>query len=125
MATEFAKVDGESIEVHRIEPAPKKTNMLSRIAPAFVALAFAGVLSICMIAPASAEINLTFVGPLFTSLFNAITSIFPSFEAFIDAGFPLLIKIFVYMAILGVIGLGLYLFRGVIEKVINAIGISK
>jgi hypothetical protein len=125
MAINTAKFDGKPVEVIRVEKAPKKTSMLNRIAPAFVALAFAGILSICMVAPASAEINLTFVGPLFTSLFNAITSIFPSFEAFIDAGFPLLIKIFVYMAILGVIGLGLYLFRGVIEKVINAIGISK
>jgi hypothetical protein len=125
MQTNTAKFTGKPVEV---VPAgtvstmktPQKS-MLRSIMPAFVALGFGGL--VCMFMPAaSAELNLTFVGTLFSTLFAALTSIMPSFETFIDAGFPLLIKIIIYVAIIGVIGLGLYFFREVIQKIIHMIG---
>lgn len=125
MQTNTAKFTGKPLEV---VPAGKVStmkkpdvSMLRSIMPAFLALGFGGL--VCMFMPAaSAELNLTFVGTLFSTLFAALTSIMPSFETFIDAGFPLLIKIIIYVAIIGVIGLGLYFFREVIQKIIHMIG---
>jgi hypothetical protein len=115
----------ETKEVSQVE-APKKARAITRIAPAFIAMAFMAMLSMAVIGPVSAEgINLSFVGPLFTSLFDAVTSIFPSFEDFIDAGFPLLIKIIVYVAIIGIIGMFLYFGRSVLESVVKMIGFGR
>lgn len=125
MQTNTAKFTGKPLDV---VPAGKVSTMkkpdvstLRSIMPAFLALGFGGL--VCLFMPAaSAELNLSFVGTLFGTLFAAMTSIIPSFETFIDAGFPVLIKVIIYIAIIGVIGLGVYFFRNVIEKIIAMIG---
>lgn len=73
-------------------------------------------------AVSAAELNLSFIGEMFTSLFTALTDVIPPFEAFVDEGFPVLIKVIVYVAVIGVIGLGLYAMRSIIERIIKMIG---
>lgn len=73
-------------------------------------------------AVSAAELNLSFIGEMFTSLFTALTDVLPPFEAFVDEGFPVLIKVIVYVAVIGVIGLGLYAMRSIIERIIKMIG---
>jgi hypothetical protein len=113
-----------------MEVGPAKTvsmkkpqrSILQSLMPAFAVFGVGALLCALIAQPASAELNLTFVGTLFGSLFDALTSIIPSFETFIDAGFPLLIKIIIYVAIIGVIGLMLYFMREVIKKIVHMIG---
>jgi hypothetical protein len=71
-----------------------------------------------LVLPASADpttINLTWVGPMFASIFDALTSIIPSLQTFIETGFPLLVEIVVYGAIIAILALLVYAFRGLVE----------
>lgn len=91
------------------------------------ALAFVGLLASLMGigAPAqAADLNLSWVVTMFESIFSAATNAMPSFEAFIDAGFPLLIKIGIYGALLGIIALAVYFCRELIMRVLGMIGLN-
>lgn len=72
-------------------------------------------------AAAAPSINLTWVGPMIGSLFDAITSIAPNVQSFVEAWFPVIVELVVYGAIIAVIGLGVYAFRGFIEAGIRMI----
>jgi hypothetical protein len=103
MANELAKLDVESIETPVEEKAPKKTG-IARSMYAFLALAFAGLTSIFMTAPASADmsgftLNLTWVGNTFASLFDAGTVVAPSFQGLVEAWFGPIIEVIVLVAI--------------------------
>jgi len=95
---------------------------MTRLIPMFVFVFGVGVLSYFIAPPAAAELNLSFVGELFTSLFGALEDIVPSFESFIDVGFPVLIKVIIYVAIIGIIGLILYFGRSIVQKVVQMVG---
>jgi len=84
---------------------------------AFLLMSLAGIA-----APVQADMNFSWVVEIFESLFIAATNAMPSFEGFIDAGFPLLIKIGIYGAILGIIGLFVWAFRETIVKVLGMLG---
>lgn len=94
----------------------------TKLIPMFAFAFGIGAIACLFAPPAAAELNLSFVGELFTSLFGALEDIVPSFESFIDVGFPVLIKIIIYVAIIGVIGMFLYFGRNVIGKIIQMIG---
>lgn len=94
----------------------------TRIIPMFAFVFGVGALAYVIAPPAAAELNLSFVGELFTSLFGALEDIVPSFESFIDVGFPVLIKVIIYVAIIGIIGMVLYFGRSIIQKIVQMIG---
>lgn len=127
MQTNTAKFTGKPLEVvpDRTDAPAKATQIkpwyLSML-PAFAVVAVIAVFGFILVPPSSAALNLSFVGDLFGSLFGALTSVMPSFESFIDAGFPVLIKVIIYVAIIAIIGLGLYMAREVIMKVVKMIG---
>jgi hypothetical protein len=127
MQINTAKFTGKPLEaVPTRTDAPAK-HMESRpwwtkLIPMFAFAFGIGAIACLFAPPAAAELNLSFVGELFTSLFGALGDIVPSFESFIDVGFPVLIKIIIYVAIIGVIGMFLYFGRNVIGKIIQMIG---
>lgn len=126
MQTNTAKFTGKPLEVvpDSIDaPSAPRTerSWLRVLAPAFTFMGVMGAFTLLAV-PASAELNLSFVGDLFGTLFQALTDIMPDFEGFIDAGFPVLIKVIIYVAIIAIIGLGLYMAKEVIQKVVKMIG---
>ncbi len=52
---------------------------------------------------AAADLNLSWIGTMFASIVDGLVPIFPSLDTLIDAGFPLIVKIVIYGAILGLI----------------------
>lgn len=116
--------DGEPCEVVPVEKMDKKKGILQRLFWMLMAIAFPGMFLVTLIRPAAADMNLSFIGEMMGSLLTAITDVLPDFETFVDTGFPVLIKIIVYVAVIGVIGLFLYFFRGVIMKILDMIGLT-
>lgn len=106
--------DAKNVE-HVFSLTPRMKTLVLIIGMVMVGFALASPVS-------AAELNLSFVGEMFTSLFTALTDCVVPFESFVDAGFPVLIKVIVYVAVIGVIGLALYTFRSFVEKIISMIG---
>jgi hypothetical protein len=104
-------------------PAPVRGAWVLPAALAFVFLLLS-LVGLGIGTPASAvDLNLSWVVSMFESIFGAATDAMPTFERFIDTGFPLLIKIGIYGAILGMIGLFVWFFRELIIRVLKMIGI--
>lgn len=115
------------IEQEKSNAAQATVNVPSGVRSVIIssfALAFVGLLASLALGigtSASADLNLSFVVTMFQTIFQAATNAMPSFEAFIDAGFPVLVKVIVYIAIIGIIFLPIYLLRGIIMAVIRVI----
>ncbi len=91
------------------------------VALAFMALLVAVGLGGIGAPVAAADLNLSWVVEMFESIFSAATDAMPAFEGFIDAGFPLLIKIAIYGMIIGVLALATWFARGLVIGIINMI----
>jgi hypothetical protein len=130
MQINTAKFTGKPVEVvpDRID-APHKAVQTrpwwTKLIPMFAFAFGMGAIACLFAPPAAADLNLTFVGELFTSLFGALEDIVPSFESFMDVGFPVLIKVLIYVAIIGIIGMILWFGRSVLEKIVKMIGLTK
>jgi hypothetical protein len=100
-------------EVDMVEKAEKKTKPSG-----IFAVLFAFVASACLLAfPAMAatpDINLTWVGTMFSSLITAANLCAAPAQSFIETWFPVIVEFVVYGVILGILGLIGFAFRGVI-----------